>query len=417
MRILILLMSLALAAGPQPARADDADALALADSAPVKAKTASDWRWYAEAAFGQATPRNGGSATRNERLSLDLQLDKSFAPDWRAIVSDRLDVNWPAQGADQRAIHTIREAYLSWQAQADQIVDLGRVNARNGVALGYNPTDFFRDGAIRSVVSVDPSSLKTNRQGSVMLRGQTLWSGASLTALYAPKLAEQPNGAGFNPDWGATNGQNRWLVSASRQFTENLNPQGLLFGAQGQSPQLGLNLTTLIGDATVVFLEWSGGRSRTQLSQALNAVDDTAFRHRLATGATYTSEDKFSLTLEYDYNGAALDDATWSALMRGSPLVYGQYRIWVQNAQELPSQQAAFLYATWQDAVVKHLDLNAMLRFNVADHSHLSWLEARYHWDRADLALQWQFNNGSVGSEFGATTQQKAWQALVRYYF
>ena len=368
-------------------------------------------------AVGQATPRSAGSATTNERLSLDLQFDKSLAPDWRVILADRLDVNWPAQGADQRAIQTIKEAYLSWQVQADRIMDLGRINVHNGVAMGYNPTDFFRSGAIRSLVSADPNSLKTNRQGSVMLRGQTLWSGASLTAQYSPKLAEQANGNGFNPDWAATNGQNRWLLAASRQFTQDLNPQALLFGAQGQPLQLGLNLTTLIGDATVAFVEWSGGRSRTQLSRALNRPDDTAFRQRLATGATYTTEDKLSLTLEYDYNGTAPDDANWSALMRGSPLAYGAYRYWAQDAQELPSQQALFVRASWQDAIVKHLDLSAMLRLNVADHSRLSWLEARYHWDRADLALQWQFNSGNAGSEFGASTQQKAWQALVRYYF
>ena len=46
----------------------------------------------------------------------------------------------------------------------------GRINVRNGAALGYNPTDFFRSGALRSVVSIDPNSLRENRLGTVMLR-------------------------------------------------------------------------------------------------------------------------------------------------------------------------------------------------------------------------------------------------------
>ena len=413
----ILIVLLAAAGLPPSARADDADALLLADTATSTVKAASDWQWYAETAFGQSTPRHGSSALSNQRLSLDVQVDTSFAPGWRAILADRLDVHWPAQSADQHSINTLKEAYLSWQAQEDRIVDVGRINARYGVATGYNPSDFLRAGAARSVVSVDPGSLKKNRLGSVMMRGQTLWSGGSLTALYSPKLAQQPSAAPFSPDFGATNNQHRWLLSVSQQLTENLAPQWLIYGSERQPPQLGFNLTTLVGEASVAFVEWSGGRSRTQLSRALNTTDDTAWRNRLAAGVTYTTQSKLSLTLEYDYNGAALNKVDWDALMRGSPIAYGQYRKWAQYAQDLPTQQAVFLYALWQDAMIKHFDLSGMLRINVADRSRLSWLEARYHWDRVDLALQWQLNSGKAASEYGAMTPRRAWQALLRYYF
>jgi hypothetical protein len=417
LRIPVVITMLAMSGLSGIAHADDTDALLLADTASKKVETASDWQWYAEAAFGKSTPRNGGSSASNQRLSLDLQVDKSFAPGWRAVLADRLDINWPAQIDDQHEINTLKEAYLSWQAQADRILDLGRINARNGVATGYNPTDFFRAGAIRSVVSVDPASLKKNRLGSMMFRGQMLSAGGSLSALYSPKLADERNNAPFSPDFGATNSNNRWLLSASQQVAEGVTPQWLIYGESGHSAQLGFNLTNLIGDASVVFLEWSGGRSRSQLSQALNAADDSAFRQRIATGLTYTTSDKLSVTLEYDYNGAALDRAAWNGLMRGSPVVYGQYRTWVQIMQDLPTKQAVFAYASWQDAMINHLDLSAMLRFNVADRSRLNWLEARYHWTGVDLALQWQVNSGSAGSEFGASSQQRAWQALLRYYF
>jgi len=58
-----------------------------------------------------------------------------------------------------------------------------------------------------------------------------------------------------------------------------------------------------------------------------------------------------------------------------------------------------------------------MLRVNLADQSRLSWLEARYHFQRADLALQWQVNSGKPGSEYGADPQQRAWQVVWRGYF
>ncbi|CAN5171044.1 hypothetical protein BH11PSE11_BH11PSE11_18600 [soil metagenome] len=426
---ILLLGSLAC---PHQARADagsdDTDALLLADTAPKKVETASDWQWYVEGAIGQSTLRNlnpglNGARQSNQRLSLDVQFDKSIAPGWRAVFADRLDLNWPAQIADQHPINTLKEAYRSWQPNDSRVLDFGRINARNGVALGYNPTDFFRAGAARSVVSVDPASLKKNRLGSVMLRGQTLWTGGSLTALYSPRLESAASDAAFNPDLGATNNQNRWLLAASQKLSENFNPQFLIYGVEHQSPQLGFNLTSLVGDATVVFAEWSGGRARSQLSQALAGVggaggnlDDSAFRNRVATGVSYTTSNKLSLTVEYDYNGAALDEAGWNSLMR-SPTAYGQYRRAVQTMQDLPTRQAVFLYASWQDAMISHLDLSAMLRFNVADKSRLNWFEARYHWERVDLALQWQLNSGSASSEFGAAPQNRALQALLRYYF
>ncbi len=417
MKPFALLLLLACAALALRARADDANALALADNAPTQVQAASDWRSFAEVAYGQFRPRSGAAMTHNERASLDLQFDHSFAPGWRAIFSDRLDVNWPAQGADQRAINTLKEAYLSWQVQDDSILDLGRINARYGVATGYSPTDFFRNDAVRSMVSVDPTSLKTNRQGSVMLRGQRLWNGGALTALVSPKLAEQPSSIGLNPDWGASNGQNRWLLAASQKLTQELNPQWLVSGGAGQLPQWGLNLTTLVGAASVAYFEWAGGRSRLQWLQALDQPGAAAFHNHAAVGASYTTEHKLSLTLEYDYDGAALNQAQWKALMHGSPRVYGAYRQWAQAKQELPTQQAAFLYIGWQDAFIQHLDLSTMERFDMADRSRLSWLEARYHWERSELALQWQVNSGSATSDYGAAAQRRAWQVLLRHYF
>ena len=74
------------------------------------------------------------------------------------MFADRLDMNRMDGISGNRDINTLKEAYLSWQAQPDRVADLGRINARNGVALGYNPTDYFRAGALRSTVSIDPAS-------------------------------------------------------------------------------------------------------------------------------------------------------------------------------------------------------------------------------------------------------------------
>jgi hypothetical protein len=171
-RFLILILLAAAA----PAQADDGDAAALllADKTSATAEHGSDWRVYVEAAAIALRPQGFGLTQHGARLSTDVRLDKTFAPGWRAVFADRLDMNRMDGVSGNADINTLKEAYLSRQAQPNQIVDLGRINVRNGVAMGYNPTDYFRIGALRSAISLDPASLRENRLGSAMLRYQTL---------------------------------------------------------------------------------------------------------------------------------------------------------------------------------------------------------------------------------------------------
>lgn len=410
------LFALLLVSSSARADAGESAALDLADQTVTAVQADSDWRVFAEAGLRWSTLQGTLARQRAERLSLDIHYDKVWAPGWRAVFADRLDHTWQGGSSGERSVNTLKEAYLSWQPDPGRVADLGRINARNGVSLGYNPTDYFRAGAVRSVVSIDPASLRENRLGSAMLRGQALWTGASLTGLYAPKLADQPSEAAFSPDFGATNQRDRWLVSLSHKLAEGLSPQWLAYGGAGQSAQLGFNLSGLIDDATVGNLEWSGGRAPTLLTQGLGRPDDTLFRSRLAAGLTHTTAYKLSLTLEYEYNGAGLDQTGWNAVRRGPPAAYARYRAFAANLQDLPTRQNLFLYANWQDALITRLDLTAMVRRDIVDRSRLHWLEARYHWSRVDLALQWQINSGDPGSNFGALPERRMMQALVRFY-
>lgn len=395
----------------------DLDALRLADTVTKQVESGSDWHSFAEAAIGQSVQRESGKTILEERLSIDLQFDKTFAPGWRAVLADRLDIYRREPPIIQNTVNTLKEAYLSRQVQENELLDLGRINVFNGVASGYNPTDFFRVGAVRSLVSVDPASLKKNRLGSAMLRGQHLWSDGSLTALYSPKLAERPNTASFSPDFGASNNQDRYLLALSQQLADGIAPQWLIYGKPHQAPQFGVNLTSLLNDATVLYAEWSGGNSRSLASLVLDSRDDTAFRNRIASGLSYTSGNKLTLTVEYEYNGAGLESSNWDKLRHGPALAYGRFRAVQQYSQELATKREVFFYATWQDACVNHLDLSVMQKFNLADQSRLTWLEARYRMDKLDLALQIQGNRGDQTSVYGAAAQKHAWQAVLRYYY
>ena len=412
MRAALLAFSLAAA----PALAQDEDALRLADQAAMAPEQARDWRFFTEGALRSSRRQGSGEALHGERLSFDLRYDGVLAPGLRGVFADRLDMNRFGAGVPGDGnVNTWKEGYLSWQAAPERLVDAGRINVRNGVATGYNPTDYFRANAVRSVVSIDPASLRENRMGSVMARGQALWTTGSFTALVSPKLADDPDNGAYSPDIGATNRRDRWVLALSEKVSDTLAPQWLLAGSAGESPQLGMNLTRLFGRATVGYVEWSGGRSPSLAAQAGIAPQDEAFRSRLATGATYTTAANLTFTLEYQYNGAGLDEEKWNALRR-SPLAYRQYRLFAAAVQDPPTRQAGFAYALWQDALVKHFDLAAMLRYDPADHSRLQWLEARYHFTSAELALQAQYNSGDATSNFGALFERRAWQLLLRYF-
>jgi len=399
--------------------ADDpeASALMLADKVPEVVSRASDWRSFVEGAWGGTVRRSDGATQDTQRVSIDIRYDHSFSPQWRVFLADRLDLRRPARSGEDNGINTLKEAYLGWRAQPATLLDLGRINVRNGVAMGYNPTDYFRAGALRSIVSIDPASLKENRQGSVMLRGQRLWEGGSVTALYSPELKSRPSADGLSLDVGATNNRNRGLVALSQKIGRSVTPQLLLYREEGLPTQLGFNLTGLIDDATVAHVEWSGGRGPSLLAQAQPLRSDRAWRNHLSAGLTHTTPDKLSLTMEYHHNSAGLDEAEWNALRRGPPAIYGLYRSRVHAAQELPTRQALFFYATWEDALTSRLDLSAMHNLDLTDSSRRTWLEARYHVGDFEYAVQWQRSSGRPLSNFGALPESWGWQATVRFYF
>ncbi|AOY00788.1 hypothetical protein [Jeongeupia sp. USM3] len=406
----LLVTASALLAGA--AAADDDAALQLADQTADQVEAARDWRFLAELAGADAQYRVGEQPAE-ARLSLDGRIDRRFHDDWRFVFADRIDLR--SSGGHQTSVNMLKEAYLGWQPRTELLLDLGRINTRYGAGFGYNPTDFFKVGALRSVTSVNPASLRENRLGSVMLRGQTLWDGGSLTAMYSPKLADTPSDDAFSLDLGASNPQDRWLLALSHSFGDNLNPQWLLYH-ESDTTQLGLNWSVLLGDATIVYAEWAGGRQRSVAGRAFG-IDDTAFRNALSTGLTWTAATRLTLTLEYQYDGAALASGGWDALRAGPIGPYLGYRQLAAQRQNLTTRHAAMLYAQWQDVLMPRVDLSGFVRQDLSDDSRLSWLETRWRGDSTDVALQWQYDAGDARSNYGGLPQRQIWQALLTHYF
>lgn len=408
--------------GSPPSRAatDSDDAALSLSSAPVESAVEGGrrTRLFIEGAIGAGDKRDGSGYRDIRRGSIDFTYIGALAPGWRAVLSDRLDSVKPNDLPGDSTINSLREAYVSWQPEgAKAVVDLGRVNLRYGPAYGFNPTDFFRDGALRTITSLDPIALRENRLGTVVLRGQHLWPAGSVSLAYSPKIESRPSDNGWSLDLGATNNRDRGLLVLSSRLSDRISGQALLYKERGSSAQVGASLTALLSDAIVGYAEWSRGSEISLLDRALGLQGTSTKRNRLAAGVTYTTSGKLSITGEYQYNGFALDPAGLDALRAAPPAAMDAYVLEAVRRQDPASRKAYLLYLTQKGIGLKGLDLTALLRVNGGDHSRLGWLELRHHWSRFDLALRLQQQGGRDASEYGVLRDRRSAQLVASYYF
>ncbi|HET9978245.1 MAG TPA: hypothetical protein VFQ20_12455 [Burkholderiaceae bacterium] len=400
--------------------AKDDDALSLADQTPQAEKRApTAWRAFGELAASRNSLRGAADAQGEARLSLDLRYDGTLAPGWRFVFSDRLDLARRDEAPRENNVNTLREGYLSWQASPEFAVDVGRVNLRYGAAFGYNPTDFFKEGALRSIVSLDPPSLRENRQGTFVVQAQRLWAGSALSLAVSPDLGrDAPSDATWSLDTGATNPRNRWLLAASHKFGDAFNPQLLVYGGERTPTQVGLNLSALVGSSTVAFAEVASGRGLPLAAHALGAPGSEHSQRRASLGFTHTTPFNLALTVEAEYDGAAPTRTEWNALTAGQPLNALLLLAEAERRQDLPTRNALFMHARWQDAFTPGLDLSAFVRRDGETRSQTRWVEARYRWQRRfEFAAQWLHFAGTAGSAYGSMPITHSVQLSARAYF
>ncbi|MBI3154492.1 MAG: hypothetical protein HYZ20_03710 [Burkholderiales bacterium] len=401
------------------AQASDLDALDLQvqESQPVAAQDGGK-RWRVEGSIGHADHRLGLGSRSIGRIAVEGRHTQSLGPRMRTTVSARLDASRPADGRIENPVFSLREAYLGWQDDGGASAwEIGRVNLREGPGYGYNPSDFLRDSALRTISTQDPFTLRENRMGVFMLRAQRNWDTGSLSGAFAPKLASTASRASFSADLGATNARHRALVSLGTRWSAAANTQLSLYQEEGSSARLGASGSLLLTDATVAHAEWSFSREPDLLARALGLDGQARTRQRGAVGLTYTTPTRLSLTLEAQYNGFALDREGWLALRSTSTSALPAYYATAILLQDNAARDAVMAYAIQRDLGVKNLELTALGRLNATDRSRLLWLELRYRMDRADLALQWQSTSGTGASEYAVAPIKRSISALVAVYF
>ena len=451
-----LLWSLSAVAQTGAAAAQDADLDLIpqavqqpaATKSPAVTPVGADQRLYLEDALSASSERSDlivpAPAPRpynwQERLFFDVSKVWGLADELGLTYSGRLnfrlenDLSFPTH---ENVINDLRELYLGWHPLDRTYLDFGRINLKSGVALGYNPTDYFRTRAVVEPLSADPTVLREDRLGTLMLRVQQLWQGGSLTAAYAPKLYDPSpiysnlDLPSFNPMLDRTNAQNRFVAKASVNVADNFSPEGLLYEENGRT-RLGSNLALGFGQKIVGYVEWSGGRRTNLIDEALRygretgalpvdapallpASSNERFQNELAVGASYTTETRITFNLEYHLDQGSFtagDWRNWFAVGRGhsasTPIAAELWylRGYAQDQQDPISRHSLFLRADWVDAFVPNLELTGFVNSDLYDGSGLLQITADYylsdHWTVGALAMT---NFGRAKSDFGSLSQ------------
>lgn len=426
----------------------------------AKASTgAANERIYLENAFTQTGQRGGlivpqltAPTPWQERVFLDVRKVWRLDEGLNFSLSDRFNLraqNNISVPNHENVINDFREGFLSWQPHDGIYLDLGRINLRSGAALGFNPTDFFKSRAVVEPLSADPSVLREDRLGTLMLEAQYIGQGRALTVAVAPALVPpspiytDTNLPGFNPSIDRTNDHARILVKGSFTAGNDFTPE-LLYYREGSQNKFGANLTRGLGQKVVAYAEWAGGEGTNLIDESLrygretgmlpanapSAIPDDAnvqFQNDLSLGASYTTTKKMTFNLEYHLHQAGFsreDWNNWFNIGRGKPSTSLIAReLWYIRAYALDQQvplakQSTFLRADWVDAFVPNLEITGFINTNLYDGSSLIQASADYYISRTwTIGAQFNANVGSRHSDFGSLPQSVGTLFKLARYF
>ncbi|WP_143326756.1 hypothetical protein [Vandammella animalimorsus] len=230
---------------PLALQADGAASQQAADPLGLRVELSQQW-------FQLRHPPAAAVPAQQQGLVLDLRREWSLGSRTRVGLSNRAERLWSSARTQTR--NALREAYVSHQWANGWFIDAGRINWRHGVASGFNPSDFLRDGAGIAQATQDPRALRENRLGTVMLRQQWLGEAGSIQAALIPAIAhgnDSPRGFG----WRRTNARAALLLKLAPNLSERSTFDAIAYWRQGDAPRWGANLTYLASDAWVLHAE------------------------------------------------------------------------------------------------------------------------------------------------------------------
>ena len=340
----------------------------------------------------------------------------------------------------------VKEAYLSWQQSPHHFFDIGRINIKSGVATGFNPTDYFKVGALLDRNTEDISQLRDARIGSLALRAQSLWASGALTLVASPKISQQTkhwtndkNIIGLNLQ--KSNDRSRFLLKLNQKMFNSIEPEFIYYNESGNH-NLGLNLSQSINQQWITYAEWNIGNRRSLINEALHKPRESnqlatdiftqfpndsskAYLQQLAIGASFTTNSNITTKLEYHYNQAGLSssetDKWFDALESANPQAVRQalsVRALSQSRNEPLGQHSLFLRTSMNDALIDKLDFTGLLITDLNDYSQLIQVGAEYELNpQSLLSFRLTSFQGNTKSIYGSLSRDETVTAQFKYNF
>ncbi|GLS02859.1 hypothetical protein GCM10007860_00020 [Chitiniphilus shinanonensis] len=404
-----------------PAWADDAPWLPDSVETPAPAPvTDGQGKLFLELAANRLLMHDPQPDTWHGNLGLDGYGVRPLPGDGRGTLNARIDVaSAPGAGLDADNLSlTLRELYLS-RSGDDWGVGVGRINIRDGVAVGFNPSDVFRDGALLARRTADPAVLRESRLGVVGVRAQHSFAGGTLAGMLVPHLDNDPPEHWYDPRWGAVNdGQAQAYLMYALPRWQGLYSNLVLHTLEHGDVTWGFNLTNNLGRAVVAYLEFASTRRPTLVDLARDADAAPRRYQQLAAGFSYSTESNQTFTLEYDYNGGGLGRDDWRGDWRTFSPTQAARALTAAGARQDPlAEHSAMAMLQWDRFLAHDADLNCLLRASLVDDSRFAWCEWRNRWPRTELALSATWADGDADSEYGASGQSWMLGAKARVYF
>ena len=335
---------------------------------------------------------------------------------------------------DTYALH-IKDMYLKTNFDEKYFFELGRMNVKEGVARGYNPTDYFK-GSPSFTLSNDPKEKKDNRLGTVLIQATAIYDDYTLKALYSPRISIDEGSIWgqkkhFGLQLNESNAEDRATLYVGYTGLEDVS-LSTLWHYDGDGSKLGLNVS-YVDERSIWYVEASFGRNKSDMTNILQAQSGSKtfakvygskkrYRAEVSMGINYTASNNIVTTFEYIYNDAGFDSRDWKdyfLLSQDNPQyagTLGMARGLLASKEKMISKHSLFMMARESD-VLPNLDWVSMAWVNPIDKSALLQVGVTYNYADVLFSVDMRSYAGKQKSEYGSMKNDYEALVSVEYYF
>ncbi|MBI3896802.1 MAG: hypothetical protein HY308_00730 [Gammaproteobacteria bacterium] len=379
--------------------------------------------------------------------------EQTVSPNWRIVTdgfvrADMIEARSPLMS--ENLVCQLRETYVDDTLSFARFFSLGRLNVKNGVAQGFNPTDYLRRNTSTDTTARDARERQNERLGSLMVRYKSLWDDGAFSIALLPRINARAghwwtDADVYGQQFDRTNPDNALLLTVSRRVGADGEAQPVLF-YEDDTLHLGFNYSATIGNSDIAYVEWSGARRAAWHRQALTAYCDSTttppaalqslctsgerrFRSQLAAGIAHSTASDITTHIEYHYNELGLTDDQWdawvtaaeTASMQNDSAMLGalwSMRRTIQDNQDTLPRHSLFIRTHANDFLTADLGLTLIGRLNLQDRSRMLQLGLDYvHTPSTTSEITIAIFTGDRRSEFGSVTDDFTLTYRLNHHF